>query len=216
MRKKKLVYGIAINDAKEPVVKKIKENGVWKRVWQCPAHIVWYRMLTRAFDEKFKQKHPTYQDVTVCDRWLSFSSFKLWWEEQPKAQDLELDKDILVMGNKEYGPDTCVLIPSRVNNLFIDRAALRGEWPIGVCKDGNAFKALIGGGSGKRQKYIGRFKCPKEAHRAWQRAKISSIVEVISWYKDQEYFDQRVEEALENRMQIILADLDSGRETFKL
>ena len=30
MRKKKLVYGIAINDAKEPVVKKIKENGVCK------------------------------------------------------------------------------------------------------------------------------------------------------------------------------------------
>ena len=99
----------------------------------------WNAMLQRCFDNKYKEKEPTYKDATCCDRWLCFANFledleilkqEYNWDDDIK---LNLDKDILNKNNKIYSLENCVLVPSWINLLFIKNDTKRGDYPIGVC-----------------------------------------------------------------------------------
>jgi hypothetical protein len=68
-----------------------------------------------------------YKNVSCCKEWFLYDNFYEWlhkqenfeiWKNMPRSA---LDKDILVKGNKVYGPDTCCLVPNYVNSLFISR-----------------------------------------------------------------------------------------------
>ena len=78
----------------------------------------WYNMLYRCYSGKY----PTYKDVTVCDEWKTFSNFKTWMMKQEmKCSDIsnrQLDKDVLVPGNKVYSPETCHFVTREVNCMF--------------------------------------------------------------------------------------------------
>ena len=98
----------------------------------------WQDMLRRCFDSKYKEKYPTYKDVTCCNRWLCFANFledfailknEYNWNVDEK---LNLDKDILHKGNKIYSLENCVLVPDYINSLFTKNNAVRGDCPIGV------------------------------------------------------------------------------------
>ena len=43
-----------------------------------------------------------------------------------------LDKDIIVVDDKVYGPEVCAFVDPSLNMFTTDSAAARGEWPIGV------------------------------------------------------------------------------------
>ena len=98
----------------------------------------WMSMLKRCFDNKHKDRYPTYKDVTCCNRWLCFANFledlEILKQEYNwnKDEKLNLDKDILHKGNKIYSLENCVLVPDYINSLFIKRDASRGDYPIGV------------------------------------------------------------------------------------
>ena len=51
---------------------------------------LWKRMIQRCYSEKYHEKYPTYKNVTVCDRWHSFSKFL---EDITKIKDYELWKN---------------------------------------------------------------------------------------------------------------------------
>ena len=98
----------------------------------------WQNMLIRCFDNKYKEKEPTYEGVTCCDRWLCFANFledfailknEYNWNVDEK---LQLDKDILHKDNKVYSLENCVLVPNWINMLFVKNDAVRGDCPIGV------------------------------------------------------------------------------------
>lgn len=122
----RIVYGVGKNDADYSVVRKI--GG--KRVW-CPFYKTWLHMMERAYSTNFKAKRLTYKDVSVCEEWLTFSNFKAWMEQQD-WEGKELDKDILVVGNKVYSPDACCFVTRVVNMFVVESKASRGIWPIGV------------------------------------------------------------------------------------
>lgn len=63
------VYGVGCVD----VSFKISNDG--KHFWQ---YKLWSSMLRRCFNERYKETHPTYMDVTCCDEWLSFGNFLEW------------------------------------------------------------------------------------------------------------------------------------------
>lgn len=107
----------------------------------------WLSLLQRCYDEKYKNKHPTYKNVTCCDEWLLYENFYEWLHSQENfdkwlnGKRWAVDKDILVKGNKVYSPETCCLVPHIVNGLFAKSDAKRGNLPIGVSKFRNGFQA---------------------------------------------------------------------------
>lgn len=85
----------------------------------------WRNILYRSFNWKYKKEKPTYTDVTCCDEWLLYENFYEWihsqinFEKWHKNNGWNVDKDILIKGNKIYSPSSCCLIPQRVNQLFV-------------------------------------------------------------------------------------------------
>lgn len=79
-------------------------------------------MYDRCYSNKYHEKSPQYRDCKMCDEWLDDKeAFYEWVVENYYRIDgerIDLDKDILVKGNKEYGPTTCVFAPHSINAFF--------------------------------------------------------------------------------------------------
>ena len=169
-KRKTMVFGVGINDA-DYVVDPSKKSGLKK----CPAYHSWARMMQRVYSDAFAKKNPTYHDVTICEEWHIFSNFRSWWVDHA-VDNWELDKDLLILGNKEYSPDKCIYIPKWLNVIANGADAARGDLPIGVTynKKSGMYYAQISIG-GPSQKHLGSFNSPSEAHSAWICAKIDYI-----------------------------------------
>lgn len=199
----KLVRGVGLNDTN------YKKLG-------CPFYQRWCDMLTRCYSDKFKANYPSYEGVSVCKEWLTFSNFKAWMEKQ-NWEGRSLDKDILTPNNKVYGPMNCRFIPGFINNLILTKTKGRGIYPIGVyftkIKENSYYVAVIN--TGNKQQRIGYYKTPFEAHRAWQFEKSKQIQErVVFWRStDPLSFDTGVADSLIKRSWDLLNDLQNNQET---
>ena len=186
-RKRSLVFGVGVNDW----AGNVKVNG--KPIME---YDLWQNMLQRCFDEKFKQKYPTYKDVTCSKEWLLMTSF-IEDVSKMKGYGLEgwqLDKDILQKGNKLYSKDTCCFVPLEVNLLLTKRDKARGEWPVGVYFDKRDGKFVARLSINGKQKNLGLFTTPDEAFFAYKHAKEAQIKVVAEKWKHQ--LDERVFQAL--------------------
>ena len=86
------------------------------------SYSVWTSMLKRCYSDKCQKKQPTYKGCCVCEEWLNYSNFKKWFNDnyyEIEGEQMNLDKDILVKGNKIYSPETCVFVPKKINTLFV-------------------------------------------------------------------------------------------------
>lgn len=122
--KNDLVCGVGINDYMNVVNIKGKTS-------RC--YTTWNNMLKRCYSIKSQHRNPTYVGCTVCEEWLSFSNFKKWFDEN-YVDGFDLDKDILVEGNKEYSPEFCRFVPHYLNTLICKCDAGLGKLPIGITK----------------------------------------------------------------------------------
>ena len=173
------VCGVGFNDV--AFQNRIGERQIWQ-------YRLWVNLLSRCFCDKFKAKHPAYQDVTCCDEWLSFATFLEWLNKEvgysgrPNGSDL--DKDIVIKGNKAYSPETCSFVPQAVNKLLTDSGATRGEWPVGVRFHENtgSFHARMSCNS--KSKHLGPYKTPEEAFAVYKIAKEAQIKVVAMQHKD--------------------------------
>ncbi len=108
-QKRSGVCGIGINDADYKVLPRV--NG---KQLICPYYQRWVSMIKRCYSEKTQERQPTYKGCTVCDEWLTFSNFKVWMEKQD-WRGKQLDKDVIMSGNKVYSPDYCSFITQKEN-----------------------------------------------------------------------------------------------------
>lgn len=170
--KNKLVNGVGINDADYKVHKYMRVAGVRKIAWMCPFYKVWRNMIMRCYSLPYQAACPTYIDCYVSDSWKRFSNFKAWMETQD-WQEKCLDKDILVRGNKVYSSDTCVFISSELNKFLTDRAAARGDYPVGVSfnKPISKYTANCCNPFTMKKEHLGVFTDPLVAHEAWRAKK---------------------------------------------
>lgn len=150
-------------------------------------YTLWRGMLMRCYDKAIQEKLPTYKDVTVCEEWKCLQNFAKWYEENYNTEIMEswqLDKDILIKGNKIYSPDTCCFVPHEINMLFVAGKNNRGECPIGVykCKDKYRVQISI---MGNRAIYLGTFNTKEEAFQAYKTAKEAYIKEIADKWKSQ-------------------------------
>lgn len=70
---------------------------------------VWASMIQRCYCPKSLKIHPTYIGCTVCKEWHNFQNFADWFDKN-YTEGFELDKDIIVKGNKWYSPLTCKFV----------------------------------------------------------------------------------------------------------
>lgn len=162
------------------------KNLVSKDGKNTKVYYYWHNILKRSYSDLLKEKYPTYKDVTVCEEWYNFQNFAQWFEENYNPETMEnweIDKDILVKGNKVYSPDTCCFVPHEINSLFTKTNSKRGNYPIGVHKQDNKYVAQINVNKDK-QHYLGFFNTPEEAFKAYKTAKESHIKKIAEKYKN--------------------------------
>ena len=98
-------------------------------------------------------------------------------------KDWQLDKDILVKGNKVYSAKNCCFVPKEINKLITKANAIRGKLPIGVRlnKRINNYEAYIS----KNNRFIslGCFKNYIDAFNAYKIEKENYIKEKANKYK---------------------------------
>ena len=176
---KPTVCGVGFND----VGFQTKVDG--KHIWQ---YKLWASMLKRCFDANCKQLQPTYEDVTCCSEWLSFANFFEWVNKEVgykgKPVGFEIDKDIIVKGNKIYSPDACSLVPQAVNSLLNANGNARGDFPVGVCFDKHAGKYKARLRCFGKLKHLGYYTTIEDASFAYKVAKEAQIKIVATQYKD--------------------------------
>ena len=160
---------------------KSSENGKLTKVYKT-----WNGMLERCYSKKLHEKHSSYIGCKVCDEWLNFQNFAEWYNEnyyEIPGEKMNLDKDILIKGNKIYGPDTCVFVPQSINKLFIKSDANRGELPIGVYyHKKNKKYGVQCNVKGLGQKYLGTYNTPEEAFQVYKQNKEHYIKEIANKY----------------------------------
>lgn len=129
-------------------------------------------MLRRCYSVKYQKDFPSYSGCSVSTGWLSFSVFREWMAGQ-EWEGNQLDKDILIPGNKIYCPEACVFVPRQLNLFTTDSNATRGEFPIGVSwnKQASKFKASCCNPFTGKEEYLGLFLGQEEAHEAWRKRK---------------------------------------------
>lgn len=189
---RKPLYGVGVNDADYIVRPEV--NG--KRVF-CPYYNTWAHMIERCYSEKRKNQNPTYRDAKTCDEWLVFSVFRSWMEKQDwKGKDL--DKDIIVKGNKTYSPSTCLFVSHHVNNLLNDSLSIRGKSKIGVSKNKRTgrFEAYVNDFG--RKVFLGHFNNESDAYSAYSCAKKEIIIRFAN-----KQDSEKVKLALLNRAKLI-------------
>ena len=148
-------------------------------------------MLRRCYNKKSHKKHPTYVDCKVCEEWLNFQNFAKWYENnyyEVEGERMELDKDILVKGNKVYSPDTCIFVPKTINGLFVKSDKSRGESVIGTTSRKNEKYQvkcnIINPETGKsKNEYLGLYDTQQKGFEVYRYYKERNIKQVADYYK---------------------------------
>ena len=184
------VEGMGINDS-QTYVQKFEYLGYVngkkksKLLWICPHYAKWKDMLVRCYSTTKHKAFPNYKDCFVCEDWLLFSKFKIWSISQGMSESnsaLTLDKDLLVVGNKEYSPENCVYVPNKINTFILDNKLSRGDCPLGVNlnKSKTRYEAWCRNPHERRNMYLGVYDCPQLAHLAWKQQKLIFAKELIA------------------------------------
>jgi hypothetical protein len=99
-------------------------------------------MRSRCYNPKTQTKKPTYIGCGIHPDWHDYSNFVDWCEAN-YVEAYFLDKDLLIDGNKVYGPDTCVFVPIEVNNLLLVPVMRQRQYPAGVELKSGKFRATV-------------------------------------------------------------------------
>ena len=162
----------------------------------------WKNMLRRCYLKEEMGKHPSYIDCSVCEEWHNYQNFAKWYEENYWGNNtkLQLDKDILIKGNKEYSPNTCVFVNKYINCLFTKSNNTRGDFPIGVSLYDVKDKRYMAryNENGKLIK-IGVYDNPNDAFNAYKLFKEKYIKQIADEYKNKyKNFPQKLYDAMYN------------------
>ena len=188
------VYGVGVTGTKYPIT---VDDVITKE------YMLWSHMLQRCYSNTLKSKYPTYEGCEVSDNFKSYEYFYEWCNKQigfgndGNGNPFQLDKDLLIKGNKVYGESTCVFVPQEINKILVKRTASRGEHLIGVhwSKRDKAFVARVNKNKGK-QEWLGYFKTEIEAFNAYKETKETFVKEQANKWKYK--IDERAYNALMN------------------
>lgn len=190
---RKPVYGFGKNDADYKVY--ITIDG---KMHTCPYYLKWIGILQRCYDKSFHDRQPTYKGCAVCDEWLAFTNFRRWMASQ-SWKGKELDKDLLVPGNKIYSPVTCCFVSSRINSILTYNRNKKSGLPQGVRVCESSGKYLVKSTSGGVSTSLGSFLTVGSANIAYRNLKAKQIRDIAKGEK------KKVKDALHRHAEILEA-----------
>lgn len=150
------------------------------------AYIKWHQMMGRCYNKIYKSEHISYVDCTVISEWHNFQNFAKWYDEnyyEITGEEMNLDKDIIIKGNKLYSPKTCVFVPQSINKLFTKRQNYRGNSVIGVYYSEKYNKYTCSCSIKGGRKSLGTFNSEIEAFNAYKLYKEQVIKLAAEEYK---------------------------------
>lgn len=142
----------------------------------------WISMMSRCYSDYLHSNRGTYVGCSVIDEWCCFQNFAKWYVDN-NVVGFHLDKDILIKGNKVYGPDTCCFVPIEINSLFTLRKNSRGSCKLGVYIKKGKFESSVS--IGGVRVVLGRFKTEQEAFDVYKIEKEKYVKQVANRYKDE-------------------------------
>lgn len=217
-KKRSLIAGFGVNNADYPTATYELCDGKYKAVWVCKAYKSWLRIIKRCYNEKSLFESPTYYDCSVSEDWKYLLDFKDWYDVN-YVDGWHLDKDVLVVGNRVYGPKSCAFIPYYVNNAIINKAKKDLPWGVSFRKMPNTpAKPYRAYGLDEDNKPVEICRCetPEEAHVIWQKSKAKQLIRVANRYaKEPTGFRKDVYEALLLRVANIEKEILNKKETIK-
>ena len=153
-------------------------------------------MLRRATNENFKNRSLTYKDCSISENFKDFNYFHAWCLQQVGYNEngYELDKDVLIKGNKEYSEKSCCFIPKEINMQFVKSNAIRGDCPIGVTKVKSTGKYTTQIKRKRLGTYCSSSSSVEEAFFKYKKVKEDYIKYLADVYKDK--LDEKVYKAL--------------------
>lgn len=167
---------------------KINENGKSTFLYD-----EWHSMLARCYNKKqqLRSKTASYSGCTVCEEWHNFQNFARWYEDNYygcEEENMRLDKDVLIRGNKMYAPDKCIIVPERINMLLqTGRTNNKSGYPGVDKRSENCYRARCSISDkikGNKVINIASFSDPLEAFNAYKTFKENYIKQVADEYKD--------------------------------
>lgn len=160
----------SVKDRRRPSVCGVGYAGVGKysNKLNKDAYITWRNMMGRCYSEKVQQKQPTYIGCTVCDEWHDFQSFADWYyKNHPmNGNEMQLDKDLKINGNKVYSPNACLFVSREVNSFITDRSG-----DVIFHKGTGKFRARCGNPLSGEREHLGLFDSERKAYAAWRKRK---------------------------------------------
>jgi hypothetical protein len=194
------MYGLKRGQISDPIAKLtygIGFMGVGDKNSQThpKAYQTWVDLFKRCYNTDKASHAESYKSCIVDEFFHNFQNFATWYMAQPFHTEVgyQVDKDLLLKGNKVYSPETCCLLPKNLNLSLISNSQKRGEYPIGVTKHGDKFTARVSLGGGERIA-LGLYGTPEEAFSAYKTAKERYLKTLATKWKDQ--IDTRAYSAL--------------------
>lgn len=134
----------------------------------------WTSILERCYSDRHHKTYPSYIGCTVCEEWHNFQNFAQWFKGN-FVEGYDIDKDILVQGNKTYSPETCVFAPKSVNRMLSVRVDKTNLLPTGVAMTADKMRFVAKCNDGSNLRHIGVFETKEEAHNAYVDRKLEVI-----------------------------------------
>ena len=138
---------------------------------------IWVQMIRRCYTIEDSQ----WRDCEICEEWLNYQNFAEWYNanyyDLGDGTRMHLDKDILIKGNRLYSPETCMIVPQRINMIFMTKErGVDADLPNAIYRCVNGYQSSYNG------KSLGVFKTLDEAIAEHDRVKRIHIKEVAEEY----------------------------------
>lgn len=159
---------------------------------------VWVGIIERSYSKKEKEKCPTYKNVTICEEWLNFQNFAKWYDNNYphniKDIKFEVDKDLKQenVENKIYSPETCIIVPKRINGFMVNKQSSNTSGYVGVrkLKDKNKWSASSVNQIKKSPRNLGVFNTLEEALACYEKDRYDKAEKLRAWVRELNYLDE--------------------------
>lgn len=138
------------------------------------AYNIWAGIVQRCYDESYQSKKPTYKDVRVCEEWLNFQNFAVWFEKN-YVEGYQIDKDIICPECKIYSPHTCAFVPLEINTFFAKRQNRKAK-NIGVLEKYGKYHPYVS--LNGNRKPLGVCDTLEEAQNKYKKAKKEQALKI--------------------------------------